>query len=260
MRSKFVKVAVLLGLLVLGYFFLPERFVNPFRNALQFIASPVEKVVFAFSRKTGSLISSVTEINGLRGENNELKEKIYALMKENTDLGEVRSENELLKKEIEVRAGKPQNLLKATVINSEPSNFLESFTVDQGAEAGVKVGQAAIYQGILVGKVSSVTNSTAQITLVLSSRSIVQGELSESRIMGIVKGGLQGIYLDNISQDVPFKSGETVITSGLGGDLPKGIIIGKVDKVTTPKSEIFQTFSLTNPLDFHRIEAVFIIK
>ena len=258
-RSKIVITIVLLLGLLAAYFFLPAKVVSPFRSALGVIASPFQKVLFNSSQKTRNFFSEITNIKNLHWKNTELEAEVAALRKENSDLKETKAENDLLQKEFEVRGGQLDiKLLEARVIGREPASFLQSFTVDQGSNSGVKVGQAATSQGMLVGRVTEVSGLTSQVTLVLSSRSIVQAALQDTRTLGIVKGGLQGLYLDNIPQEEPFKAGETVITSGLGGDLPAGIIIGQVDKVTTPKSEIFQTFSLSTPLNFNKIEAVFI--
>ncbi len=260
MRSK-IPLIILLILLLVGYFYLPDQIVNPIKSIAGYAASPFEKAASVLSSKSRDFFRGIAEIRNLRDENNDLKQQIADLMDKNSQLMEVKNENGLLKKEIEVNtAGNNFNLLEAVIIGREPASFLQSFTVDQGTDSGVKVGQAVIYQGVLVGKVTAAYKTTSEITLILSSHSIIQAQLQENRTLGIVKGGLQGLYLDNIPLDVPFKSGEMVITSGLGGDLPKGIIIGKVDKLTTPKSEIFQTFSLITPLDFQRLETVFVVR
>lgn len=260
-KSRYIFLLVILIGLSLAYFYLPTSIVSPFRNLVSRVASPLQKILYSGGQGTRNFFSDISDIKNLRTENNDLQLQVADLVQENAALKEVKAENDLLKKEIEVRGGVvAEDLLLARIIGREPSSFLQFFSVDQGESSGVKVGQAATFEGVLVGRVTKVTLVSSQITLVLSSHSIVQAELQDSRTLGIVKGGLQGIYLDNIPQDEPFKIGELVVTSGLGGDLPKGIIIGKVDKVTTPKSEIFQTFSLTTPLDFNKIETVFILK
>lgn len=260
-KRHFLTYFVLIAIILLIYFFLPPQAVNTGRSIATTITKPFSKFFYAVGYRSRNFLSSVSEIGTLRQENINLKEEIFSLRQENSNLSEVKNENQLLRKEIEVKDPNQNfNLLKANIIGREPSTFFESYTVDQGEESGVKVGQAVIYRDTLVGRVTVVTGGSAQIMLVVSSRSIIQAELSESRTLGIVRGGNQGLSLDNIPQDVTFKSGEMVITSGLGGDFPKGIIIGQTSKITSPQSEIFQTFSLTTPLDFNRIEAVFIIK
>jgi rod shape-determining protein MreC len=259
-KPKIVLTIILILGLLAAYFFLPEKVVSPVRGALEVIASPFQKALISSSQKTGNFFSEIASIKDLHWKNDELEAEVAVLRKENSDLKEVKAENELMKKEFDARGGIiTAKLLEARVIGREPESFLQSFTIDQGSSSGVKLGQAATSQGMLVGRVTEVDSSTSQVTLILSSRSIVQAALQDSRTLGIVKGGLQGLYLDNIPQEEVFKPGETVVTSGLGGDLPAGIIIGQVDKATTPKSEIFQTFSLTTPLDFNKIEAVFIL-
>lgn len=259
MRSKLVTFVVVLLVLLAGFLFLPEKFSRPVKNGVQTVAQPFELFASKVGQKIQRFFGVFSEIANLRSENADLHDQVFTLMQENLALKEVKNENEILKKEIEVRGPDTSiKLLKADIIGREPSSFLQSFTINQGESSGVKVNQAVVYQGVLVGKIFEVSKNSAKITLVVSSHSTVQGELQDSRTLGIVKGGLQGLYIDKIPQEVSFKSGEQVITSGLGEDLPKGIIIGKVDKVTTPKSEIFQTFSITTPLDFFRLESVFV--
>ena len=259
MRSKIISFVVILLILFAAYFFLPPKVTAPVRNAVNFISRPLSGAIYKVGHKIHSSLSVFSDIANLRKENADQQEKIYTLMKENAALSEVKSQNDLLTQEITVRGSNTdEKLLMADIIGREPTSFLQSFNINQGEVAGVKVGQAVIYDGILVGKIAATTKQTASVTLIISSHSIVQGELQDSRTLGIVKGGLQGLFIDNIPQEEVFKQGEMVITSGLGGDLPKGIIIGKLDKVTSPKSEIYQTFSISTLLDFYHLESVFV--
>jgi rod shape-determining protein MreC len=259
-RSKIILTIIVLAGLTIAYFFLPDKVISPVKSLVSTITSPLEKVLSSSSQGIRNKLSGITHIKDLRNENNELMAEVARLRKENSDLKEVKAENELYKKEFAARNGVLNSkLLEAKVIGRQPSSFLQSFTIDQGTNSGIKVGQAATSQGMLVGRVTEAGANTSEVTLVLSSRSIVQAALQNTRTFGIVKGGLQGLYLDNIPQEEPFTAGETVVTSGLGGDMPAGIIIGNVDKVTTPKSEIFQTFSLTTPLNFNKISTVFVV-
>jgi len=261
-RRSFITIAIIFLILFSGYFFLPDKIVLPARSVVQTITRPFESFFYGVSEKVGGFFSSIFKISSLNRENRELKNQILELMSENSELVERENKNQIINQELIVDplVAEGRQLIVAGIIGRQPTSFLQSFAIDQGEDSGVEVGQAVVFRGVLVGKVTERTEKTAKVTLILSGQSIVQGMLEESRTMGIVKGGLQGLYIDNIPQDLNFKSGERVITSGLGGDLPKGIIIGEVDKLITPKSEIFQTYSLTSPLDFNSLEIVFVVK
>ena len=51
-----------------------------------------------------------------------------------------------------------------------------------------------------------------------------------------------------------------VLTSGLGGDFPQSIPIGRISEIISAESEIFQKASLESPIKFNNLEIVFIIK
>jgi rod shape-determining protein MreC len=261
-RKGFILIIVIFLILSASYFFLPEKAVAPIKSTAQTASRPFESFFYRISSKTANFFGSVVKISSLNQENRALKDRILELMSENSALVEEKNKNRVINQEIIANplTTDGRQLIVAEIIGRQPTSFLQSFTINQGQEVGVEIGQAVVYKGILVGKIINRTEKSAEVSLILSSQSIVQGMLEESRTMGIVKGGLQGLYIDNIPQDLNFKKGERVITSGLGGDLPKGIIIGEVDKLITPKSEIFQTFSLISPLDFNSLEIVFVVK
>jgi rod shape-determining protein MreC len=54
--------------------------------------------------------------------------------------------------------------------------------------------------------------------------------------------------------------GDKVITSGLGGIFPKGLMIGTVSKVERKRPGIFQYLEVTPSVDFSKLEEVLILK
>ena len=60
-------------------------------------------------------------------------------------------------------------------------------------------------------------------------------------------------------QNQGVEKGDRVITSGLGGLFPKGILIGNIVEVKRQPHELFQTASIETAVDLSRMEEVFII-
>jgi rod shape-determining protein MreC len=65
--------------------------------------------------------------------------------------------------------------------------------------------------------------------------------------------------MDKIPQDQAMTPGDTIITSGLGGDIPKGLIVGTVQSVNRSDNEVFQTAQLASPVKFNKLELVFVV-
>ena len=76
--------------------------------------------------------------------------------------------------------------------------------------------------------------------------------------MGVLKGGLSWITLENIPQDSSVVDDEIIVTSGLGGGMKQGIVIGTISGQKSGKAEIFKLFSVKSPIDFNKLEMVFI--
>ena len=117
-----------------------------------------------------------------------------------------------------------------------------------------------INRRFLVGRVRSVSSNSANILLITSNSSSIPALLQESRGTGLVKGGLSGLRMDNIPLDTKIRDNETVVTSDLGGLLPKGIPIGQIDKVASSQSDMMQLASIKTPIQINKLEMVFVIK
>ena len=65
--------------------------------------------------------------------------------------------------------------------------------------------------------------------------------------------------MTNIPPDEEISVGETIITSSIGGVLPRGLILGQVESISYQESELFQTAAVRSAVDFRRLETVLVI-
>jgi cell shape-determining protein MreC len=103
-------------------------------------------------------------------------------------------------------------------------------------------------------------SDTSKILLITSKDSIIQAMLQNSRSKGVLRGGISGLYLDDITTDTTYKIGENVVTSGLGGDIMSGMLIGTAGKLESASSSIFKTISVEPLVDISSLELVFVKK
>ena len=65
--------------------------------------------------------------------------------------------------------------------------------------------------------------------------------------------------MEYLLQDAVVTEGDIVLTSGLGGMLPKGLVIGQVAQVEQMDYALFQAAVVRPVLDFSRLEQVLVI-
>lgn len=256
-RSYIFWIVVVLALVII---FSPLR--NQFRRILLPSAAKPTEFLSSEGEKTRNLFSIFSEIFTLKKQNEELSSKITSLNVDRSKIEELEYENALLKKELGfIEKNKESKLLPAKIIGRDPTSFLDRIMVDKGSEDGMKEGMAVVSGGVLIGQVKEIYPRESNIVLITSKNSIVLAMLQNSRSKGILRGGISGLVLENITQDVEFETGEYVITSGLDGQLPSGLLIGKASGTeTSSSSDLFKNIVVESLADLSKLEIVFIMQ
>jgi rod shape-determining protein MreC len=236
------------------------------------VLSPVENRVvggfgiiqrpFSFvARHVASAGRFIVSIDDIADDNQRLREENRQLIALNSSLEEVRRENDVLREQLDLTMRTDLHLDTALVIGRDASQVSREIVINKGGGDGVIQDAAVIISGgVLVGRVVEVTERHSKVLLITDGNSLVNALVQESRSSGIVRGqhGL-GLRIDTIPQNEHIESGNTVITSGLGGVFPKGLIIGTIKEVTDSDNELFQE-AIVQPLFHPRdLEIVYIV-
>ncbi len=167
-------------------------------------------------------------------ENQELKQELNELVSQVISYDDIKKENEILRKYYGIKDDNPDyEIAVANVIRRDPNDDFYGFTIDKGSRSGVQVNDPVITDNGLVGFISDVSITTAKVTTLLSPEAKVGAMDQKSRDSGIATGSISlcdsGLLeLSVISADNKIKTGDIVITTGVGGVYPAGIVIGKV--------------------------------
>lgn len=217
-----------------------------------------------FNGATGSFkdfFSSIGNIGNIQKENRDLKSKVNSLEAELAMREEAKKENEGLKRELKFKNESGFDTISADITFFDPTNIRESIVINKGAKDGVYMKMAATSEGFLIGRVVEVYSDTAKVMMVTDPLSSIPSIIQSSSASGLVKGQVgAGLVMDQIPQEIEVKKGEMVVTSGLGGEYPKGLVLGKVESITKKNNSIFQSASLRTMLDFKSLERVQLIK
>ena len=153
----------------------------------------------------------------------------------------------------------PDRKVFAEIIGESVDNIHQMRLVNRGSRHGLKRNFSAILKEGLVGRVQSVTPFQSNLQLITDFRSRVPALTQRNRVRGLIYGTQTGLEMRQINRRAEVKKGDRVITSGLGGLFPKGILIGNIVEVKRQPHELFQTASIETAVDLSRMEEVFII-
>ncbi len=260
-QTKFYRAVIVSAVIFLVILFKPRFLTEPLRTVLATIGWPVQGVfsTLAFEmRDTFHFFSSISE---LKSTNERLIHENNRLLAEQARLESLAQENDELRKELELLPRENFSLAAAEVIGRDAAGLGNALTVDRGSLQGIRVGMPVIvYGSVLVGKVSEVFPESSRIMLLTNPESAVSGVTVEGGAQGIVKGeyGL-GILFDMVLQDITLKSSDRLVTSGLGGEFPKNLLVGTLQEAHASPDHLYQQASVISPVDFGSLRYVFII-
>ena len=243
-----------------------QPFVVWIQNVTLELVSPVQRQLersFVWVRES---ISTIQELGSLRETNQRLQSENEELAKQVLVLAELRDENQRLHELLDYSTGFSAEYQLETMparIIAAPSHWSSRYLLDVGSDRGLRVDMVAITPRGVVGKIVSVTPSSAELMLLQDELSGVGGRLKMSGgYLGIVHG--QGsldptLLMTNISVDADIQPGDIVITSGLGGVYPPDLPIGTVISTEADSSGFYKSAKLQMTVDCYQLYEVLIV-
>ncbi len=256
----FIVLLLLFALVLMSMRAKQRKGVELFDALLMEISFPFQKVsTFAIKTVQGTFQHYVFLVN-LEKENKMLKEKVAQLQEENHRMKEIKLTNERLRELLQFREKNSSSMIGAEIIGRDPSFWFKSVTIDKGERDGVKKGTAVISPTGVIGQVLKVAPHYATVLLITDYNSAVDCVVERTRAKAIVEGkGENRCQLKYLLRAEEVAVGDIVVTSGLGGNFPKGLMVGEVKKVDKKGHGVFQYAELVPSVDMTRLEEVFVI-
>lgn len=213
------------------------------------VTTPVRAV-----RDWGSgLTVSRSEITALQDQNDELRVKVV-------ELEEARLENERLRTMVGFIDARELDALGARVIGRPTTAWEGVITIDRGTADGVTTGLPVLAPEGVLGQTVDVTEHSSKVRLIADQRSGVSSIIQATRAEGIVNGSIeQDLTMDFVSRESTVVIGDIVLTSGMGGVYPKGLLVGDVQVVEVNENDLFQSISVRPAASIVGIEEVIVL-
>lgn len=236
--------------------------IRPLEDLAQTVLAPVQRALSGLFDGLTDTFSALRDLQELRQTNQDLQRLNEELLLENVGLREVQAENAALRDLLQFTQENPTYAKQAAaVIGRDPSPYQQYVTINAGSREGIALNMPVLTTGsALVGRVSEVGLGSSKVQMLIDSNSAVNVRVESSRATGLAEGQFDGsLLLTFIPLDDTLNVGDLVLTSGLGGNLPRGLVVGQVTEVIKRDVDTHQSARLRPAADFNKLELVLVI-
>lgn len=195
-----------------------------------------------------------------RQDNQTLLDENRKLLNEIASLRETQQENLRLRKLLHFQERIKFESIVSRVIARDVSTEFRAIRINRGENSGLKKNMAVVTSEGVVGRILRTTPSTADVVTLMDSNSAIDAIDERSRARGVVEGMTdETCQLRYVLRTDDIQIGDVMISSGLGGIIPKGVPVGIVSKVNRKPFGITQDVEIKPSVDFTRLEEVLVI-
>ncbi len=230
------------------------------KEILSVTMSPVQSLTLVVEGGATGLWKGYIDLVGVEQENMTLKKRLSDLEEENNRLKEDVNLNARLRDLLAYKETLSFKTIASGILGYNMQRWTRTITIDKGAEEGISKDLAVISSAGVVGRIIEVNSHTSKVLLETDLRSNIGAMVQRTRVKGVVEGnGTDGLILKYIRQIDDIKLGDQVITAGLGGVFPKGLVIGEVTKIEKGTDNFFKFIEVRPTIDIQTIEEVLVV-
>jgi len=234
------------------------------RGVLLTIFAPVQRLIVSVFQDVVGVWDRYIYLVGVEEENEELRSSLDKISSKYENLKilyvETEKKNQRLEDILDFTHETSFDLIPARVVGRDPQPYSNSIIVDKGTVSGVSVDMPVISTDGVVGIVVSVSDRSSRIMLLNDKNCRVDVIVQDDRARGILEGAADGsVGMSYVDRQAEVTEGDIIVTSGMGGIFPKGLLVGEVATVTVPPYGLFQEIVIETRAKLSALEEVLII-
>jgi len=224
------------------------------------LTSPVQQIItFGFNTVTSAMNEYILLVH-VKRENKKLLQENNTLTEVVNNMREVERENERLRKLLAFKEKYLPSGVTAEVIARDTTSEYQTIRINKGGDVGLKRRMPVITPAGVVGQLINVWERFSDVLLLTDQNHAVDVIVQRSRARGIIQGGVKPICeLHYLSRTDDVVVGDVVVTSGIEGIFPKGLLVGTVLTVDKKKFGVTQRVEISPTVNISRVEEVFVV-
>jgi len=249
---------IIIGLLsVLVIVTLPPGLRSSLKSGSVSVFRPVLTATAVTVSIIGKHTSAIFSYSNILNKNKQLRQRISDLEEEVVALRDAKIENQRLRALLSFTKKVDWPRIPARVVGRDSSVWFSSILIDKGIRAGIQKDMPVISEGGLTGRVVSTGTWASQVMLITDINSRVSIIVQRNREEGVAVGNSSNLLsIKYLSMDSDAREDDLVITSGLDGLYPKGLVVGKILRVETEPDGLTRTALVKPSVDIFKLEEV----
>ena len=231
-----------------------------FRRIVLEAVVPLERAINAAFSSIGRGWEKYVLLVGREQETEKLEERIASLTREVNDCREMSLECVRLRKLMGTKDTITFPTVAARVVGRNRLSVFRTVLIDKGTVDGVEIGFPVVVAQGVAGRIIEVSWNVSKVLLLVDYNSNIDALVQRNRCQGVVQGrDRAGCELKYVQRSEEIRVGDVVISSGLAGVFPKGLLLGTVAEVDKTETGLFQRIALHPSVDVTRLEEVLVI-
>lgn len=215
--------------------FLDQRgeYLEQIRYGLSIAAYPIELAVSSPSAAWRWIQESVTTRDALRAENARLITRNRELELRSMRYESLAHENDQLRGLQEALPPVAERWIVAEIVDIQLNGLRQRVLINRGTRNGLFKGQAVLDDKGLLGQTTHVGPFSAEVILITDPEHAVPVQIERTglRTIAVGTGDTASLALPYLPANADVKTGDVLMTSGLGGVFPAGYPVGRVAEV-----------------------------
>ncbi len=234
---------------------------NAFERIAISVVAPFQDLVGWSAARVSLIWDKYVYLINVKEESRRLKSAVDRLAFENALLTEQIKHYERLESLLSFPKLSLVPFVAARIIGRDTVGRVRLFIINRGSKDGLAENMPVITHRGLVGRVVRVSRSASKVLMITDVRSAVDGIVQETRDSLVAAGAnLPALDVRYLAVGSNVKEGDRVISSGLGGVFPKGLLIGTLTDIKIEGESLFLSARLAPGSDLDRIEEVLVFK
>lgn len=231
------------------------------KEILSYTVTPVQGLVLGAQDSVRSVWTDYLFLVGAKEENDQLRQTVYLLAEDNRRLREELKLNERLRALLEFKDTLPYSTTGAAIVGYNMERWTRTVIIDKGSSESIGKDHAVVAPNGVVGRTIEVNSGSSRVLLSTDLRSNIDVIIERSRVKGVVEGnGTSGLIMKYVRQVDDVKIGDLVVTSGLAGVFPKGVLVGEITKIEKAGDNFFKTVEVRPSVDLGTLEEVLVLR
>jgi len=224
------------------------------------VLAPVQNAINGVAQGATGVVRDYFDLVNVRRDNEKLRAELAEMKTNQSRLVELETENRHLSELLALGDALGGASIAANVIGSDANGLSRTIVISQGSASGVKRDMAVLsFQGV-VGKVISVSPHAARVLLIDDHNSALDAFDQRTRARGIIAGVVDdGITMKYVERSQDVHADDVIVTSGLDGVFPRGLLIGTIKNVSGAGPGMFLNVTIAPAVDFRALEQVLVV-